>query len=183
MSSNVSFRKHRVILYSCFIVFFGALFVLSCVGLGFGAYNYATYQSTTVSTTCNLTSCVSYEGTCSSFACFYQTWDFELTVNGVTYNATYTVTSEYNPGQCSFNETIRMPVIACYYDSTNIEETLTLEQPYDDTFGNDQALMIVSIVGVVFNLAIVIASIIIVVREYRLYRIALSHSLELCSRE
>ena len=182
MSSNVSFRKHRVILYSCFIVFFGALFVLSCVGLGL-RQQLCYISVDNCITTCNLTSCVSYEGTCSSFACFYQTWDFELTVNGVTYNATYTVTSEYNPGQCSFNETIRMPVIACYYDSTNIEETLTLEQPYDDTFGNDQALMIVSIVGVVFNLAIVIASIIIVVREYRLYRIALSYFLELCSRE
>ncbi len=167
MSSNVSYYKYYVVLNACFIVFFGSLLILSCVGLGFGVYNYATYRDTTVSAVCNLTSCISYEGTCSSFACFYQTWDFELNLNGSVLNKTYTVTSRYDPDQCSSNETT---TIACYYDSTNINNTLTLEQPYDDTLGNDQALMIVSIVGIVCNLAIVIASIIMVIREYRLYR-------------
>ena len=85
MSSNVSYYKYYVVLNSCFIVFFGSLLVLSCVGLGFGAYNYATYhstsESTTVSAVCNLTSCITYEGVCESIACFYQTWDYELNLN------------------------------------------------------------------------------------------------------
>ena len=170
MSSRVSSYKHSIVLNSTFIGFFGTLLILSCIGLGFGAYNYATYHSSTVSTDCNVTSCVTYEGVCDSYACFYKTWSYYLDVNGTIRNKTYTVTSRYDPGQCSFNETTEHPVIVCYYDSTNVNATLSLEQPYDTALEDATGLLIVGVIGIVGCGGIVIAATVALIRALRLYR-------------
>ena len=124
-----------------------------------------------VFTDCNVTSCVTYEGVCGTFACFIRTWQFDLDLNDVVYNKTYTETSHYDMGGCpSGNGTVENETIACYYDSTNVNDTLTLENPYDTTIEDSKVLIIGTSIMIFLSLPVALLLVCYIIKSYHRYR-------------
>ena len=163
-----SHYKREICVYVVMLCILIPIIIGSIVGLALSAHTYNAFNSTMVFTDCNVTSCLTYEGVCGSTACFIRTWYFVLDLDDVVYNKTYTETSHYDMGGCPpENDTI-----ACYYDWTNVNNTLTLKKPYDNTIEDSKALIIVTSIGIFLNVPLSLLLVWYIITSYRNYRIA-----------
>lgn len=168
-----SIYKRQICVYVGILCFLVSIIIASIIGLVLSTHTYNTYNSTMVSTECNVASCVTYEGVCGAFACFIRTWQFDLDVNNVVYNKTYTEASRYDMGGCpAENGTVKNETISCYYDSSDINDTLTLTRPYDTTIEDAKSLIIVTSISIFLNVPLSLYTIWYIIQGYRDYRIA-----------
>ena len=152
MYSDVSYYSSRLFIFACGFVLFLGLLCASIVGLVMSSITYSNYQSTITSADCNVTSCVASEGPCGIYSCFVRQWEFTLNYLNVTYDTPFIESSRDSLEPCpSDNSTI-----LCYFDTTNINGTLTLEKLVD--FTRDDALtnIIISVCGIVLCVILVL---------------------------
>ncbi len=174
---DVSYYTCRTVMYTLGLALFVGLLGASIVGLALSSITYATYVSPIESSNCNVTSCVASEGPCGSTTCFTKTLHFSLDYQDVIYDASYTESSHNDLGTCETG------TVTCYYDNTNINGTLTLQELNDFTLGDAQANIILSVCGIVLSALVAGILLCAMIAMYRQYREALSHSGELCSKE
>ena len=180
MSSTRTSFIIQLVLFVCIV----AMFIGATIGLAFGIVNYRNYQPRSITATCNVVSCVTYEGNCSNSTCFNRTLQFDLDLDGIIYNATYNVTYESDPGICpmgNYRSPLDVPVVAgpvnvtCYYAPTNITSTLTLVPPYDGppydhTLSDAIALIVVCSILSFLSLLVMIYAWTVVRWSYQKYR-------------
>ena len=183
---DVSYYTCRTVMYALGLALFVGLLGASIVGLVLSSITYATYVSPIESSNCNVTSCVASEGSCGSTTCFTKTLQFSLDYRDVVYDTSYTESSHNDLGPCEklrlvsgkqsfpeMSQSLRLVAdgtVTCYYDTTNINGTLTLQELNDFTLGDAQANIIVSVCGIV--LCALVAGILLcaTIAMYRQYR-------------
>ena len=70
------------------------------------------------------------------------------------------------------NGTVKNETIACYYDSTDVNDTLTLTKPYDTTIEDAKALIIGTSLMIFLSLPLSLLIVWYIMKSYHQYRIA-----------
>lgn len=151
MYNDVSYYTCRTVIFACGFIVFVGLTLASIVGLALSSIIYSNYQSTIISADCNVTSCGVSEGSCGTAPCYIRQWEIALEYLNVTYDAPFTESSHNSLGPCPRDNS----TIPCYFDTMNINGTLTLNTLTDPTRDDALTNIILSICGIIIGVLLV----------------------------